>query len=49
MVSILGRSQKTDGRRREEEEEEEKKKRREEERKGQKGIETNLDCGFYEI
>ena len=35
---------------REEEEEEEKKRRREEERKiKQKGMETNLDYGFYEI
>ena len=35
-----------------EEEEEEKKKRRGEERRGkpsQKGMETNLDYGFYEI
>ena len=35
---------------REKEEEEEKKKRREEERKiKQKGMETDLDYGFYEI
>ena len=38
-----------DGRRREEEEEEEKKKRRRGEAKIQKGMETNLDYGFYEI